>query len=176
MEFERLVIYYDKKRNLIYSLASFIMAAASLLLVFTVFKLIPYPAKAILDIVLIAGFLFFGYGFIFFLLRVIKSGEMLVVDEHGVTDFTSAISLGFIPWSDIENAYIGGAMNNRFIELTLKNEAEYLSDLPLLKKLFILANKKLGYQVVCITLNTTSHSPDEVLEIINKYMNWQPVF
>ena len=116
------------------------------------------------------GLLFFGYAFIFFCKRIFNKNEMLIVNSKGITDNSSAISLGFIPWGEIESAYIGEVLNNRFIELKIKNEEKYLNNLSFFKKFFINSNKKMGHEIVCITLNTTDYSLDEVLDEIKKYM------
>ena len=176
MQNDRFVIHYSKKGNALYAIGALAMSAASLLCIFVAFKSVPYPLKAVLDILLAVGFLFFGYGFFFFLRRISKNSEMLIIDRRGITDRTSAISLGFIPWEDIETAYIGGAANNRFIEVKIKNEEKSLASLPPVKKLLINANRKLGYQAVCITLNTTKCSPEDVLIVINNYSGGKAAF
>ena len=54
-------------------------------------------------------------------------------------------------------------MNNQFIEVELNDEKKYLEKRKGLKKLAALANKKIGHQIVCITLNTVQVSPQSVL-------------
>lgn len=55
--------------------------------------------------------------------------------------------------------------------MKIRNEEKYLENLPFFKKLLINANKKMGYEIVCITLNTTNYSVREVLIKINEYRN-----
>ena len=77
----------------------------------------------------------------------------------------------YLKKEEIEDAYIGSSVGNEFIELKIKNEEKYLKNLPFFKKLLINANKKMGYEIVCITLNTTNYSVREVLIKINEYRN-----
>ena len=53
-------------------------------------------------------------------------------------------------------------MNNQFIELVLKDEEKYLTKMHGYKKFTALSNKKMGHQIVCITLNFTGASPQAV--------------
>lgn len=168
MEEKEFIIYQNKKGNIVYSILSFILVIIALLSLFVHFD-INIILEVIMKIVLFFGVFFFGYAGIFFIKRMKKNKEMLIINNKGITDKTSAISLGFIPWEEIEDAYIGSSVGNEFIELKIRNEEKYLKNLPFLKKLLINANKKMGYEIVCITLNTTNYSVREVLIKINEY-------
>jgi len=50
-------------------------------------------------------------------------------------------------------------MGNEFIELVLNNEDYYINKINGIKKLAISTNKKMGFQAVCITLNSSGISP-----------------
>lgn len=166
------VIYQNKKGNIIYALLSLMMFLGSVLGLMFHIEHIHLTLQIILKIVLFIGVFFFGFGAICFFKRGNKKREFLIIDNDGITDYTTAISLGFIPWEDIETVYVDGVLGERFIELEIKNEDKYLKNLNLLKKMFIYGNKKMGHQIVCITLNTTPYSISEVLSVINKYRNY----
>ena len=168
MEEKEFIIYQNKKGNIVYSILAFMLVIIALLSLFVHFD-INIILEIIIKIVLLFGVFFFGYAGIYFIRRMKKNKEMLIINNKGITDKISAISLGFIPWEEIEDAYIGGSVGNEFIELKIKNEEKYLKNLPFFKKLLINANKKMGYEIVCITLNTTNYSVREVLMKINEY-------
>lgn len=168
MEEKEFIIYQNKKGNIVYSVLSFIFVFISILSLFVHFD-INIILEIIMKIILFFGVFFFGYAGIYFIIRMKKNKEMLIINNKGITDKTSAISLGFIPWEEIEEAYIGSSVGNEFIELKIKNEEKYLKNLPFFKKLLINSNKKMGYEIVCITLNTTNYSVREVLMKINEY-------
>ena len=170
MEEKEFIIYQNKKGNIVYSLLSFILAIIAILSLFVHFD-INIILEIIMKIILSFGVFFFGYAGIYLIRRMKNNKEMLIINNKGITDNSSAISIGFIPWEEIEDAYIGSSVGNEFIELKIKNEEKYLKNLPFFKKLLINANKKMGYEIVCITLNTTNYSVREVLIKINEYRN-----
>ena len=97
--------------------------------------------------------------------------------SKGITDNSSALAFGFIPWMDIDNIYIDSSMGNEFIEIVLNNEEYYLKKQHGLKKLVVLGNKKMKHQPVCITLNSTGISPKKLLPKIHEMfeqskLNW----
>ena len=169
MKKEEFVIYYSKTGNIKYSLMSLILVMIDIICLFVKFDMVMI-LEIFMKIILFIGALFFGYAFIFFCKRVFNKSEMLIIDSKGITDNSSAISLGFIPWEEIDSAYIGEVLENRFIELKIKDEEKYLNNLSFLKKFFINYNRKIGHEISCITLNTTDYSLDEVLTEIKIYM------
>jgi len=172
-----IVVKQSLKGNLLYNFGAFAMSLISLLLVFVDFRSIPGIFKVLFQIgviyilykvILVFGFVFFGYCFLYYLKRAKFGKDILIVDEKGVTDNSSALAFGFIPWKDIDNIYIDSTMGNQFIELVLNNEEYHLKKLHGIKKLAVLINKKMKHQMVCITLNSTGISPKELLPKIQK--------
>ena len=169
MEKDEFVIYQNTKGNILYSIGSFLFTIIGILGLFIFFQDMELVMQIILKAILFIGIIFFGYGSIYFLKRMKTKKEMLIVNSKGITDNTSAISLGFIPWEDIEDVYVDGVLGNNFNELKIKNEEKYLNNISFIKKLLINSNKKMGHQIVCITLNTTNYSINEVMEKIKEY-------
>jgi hypothetical protein len=168
---EPVVVNQRLKGNILYAFGALVMCLLSILLVFIDFrssqgilKVLTYSTIVYysLKVILAIGFLFFGYTFLFILKKARSGKDILIVDEKGITDHSSALAFGFIPWMDIDNIYIDSVRGNQFIELVLNNEEHYLQNLSGLKKHAILANKKMGLQVVCITLNSSGISPKEL--------------
>lgn len=118
----------------------------------------------------LTGVLLFGYAAVFFIKQAVHPKPVLVVNEQGVTDHTSAISLGFIPWQDIKRVYLDRLMNNTFIELEIAQEEKYLSRLNALKRKTVAANKAMGHQIVCITLNATGTDPRDLAPIMQEML------
>jgi hypothetical protein len=174
---ESITVKQSLKGNILYAFGAFAMSLISLLLVFVNFRplhglfglLFQISIIYILFKVILAfGFVFFGYCFLFFLKRARSGKDILIVDEKGITDHSSALAFGFIPWSDIDRIYIDSSMGNQFLELVLINEEHYLSKLRGLKRQAALANKKLKHQIVCISLNSTGVSPMDLLPSIQE--------
>lgn len=176
---EPIIVKQSLKGNILYVFGALLMCVLSLLFVFMDLRVSEGILKVItqndilyiiLKIIFVIGFLFFGYCFFFLLKRAKAQKDILIVDEKGITDNSSALAFGFIPWSDVEKIYIDSVMGNYFIEIVLKNEENYLQRLKGVKKLLVLANKNMGHQLVCITLNSTGVSPDKLLpKILEKF-------
>lgn len=168
---EAIVIKQNTKKNIFYVAGTLVMSILFLWMVFldcrpetgilgvlcqsTVFYIL-------LKILFVVGALFCVYGAIYMMKRIKSGKAVLIVDQTGVTDNSSAAALGFIPWADIDRIYMDSMMNNQFIELVLKDEEKYLAKMSGYKKFTALSNKKLGHQIVCITLNFTGVSPQSV--------------
>lgn len=174
---EPIVVKQSLKGNILYAAIALVMCFLCLLLVFINFRethgIFGLLFKSnvlyfLVKIIMVIGVFFFGYGF-YFILKKAKSGNnLLTVDENGITDKTSALAFGFIPWMDIDKIYIDSVMGNEFIELVLNNEEKYINRLNGMKKMAVSANKKMGHQAVCITLNSSGISPQMLLPKIQE--------
>lgn len=108
---DEIVIRQSTKGSILYCIGAFLLAALSLIFLFQDFS----QANGILSLftqnrigilllrfVFAVGILFFGYGFFYFCKRAKEGTNLLVVNQEGITDHSSALALGFIPWRDIE--------------------------------------------------------------------------
>ena len=79
-----------------------------------------------------ANLLFFGTGFIWTLRALISPKRPgLIISEYGITDYASAFSAGFIPWSSIESIIVGPV-----VTITIKNVKTSLRHLPPVRRWF----------------------------------------
>ena len=100
-----------------------------------------------------------------------NKGALLILDMNGITDLSNVMSIGFIPWNDIESIYLfsdNGSVNN--VSLKLIDEEKYYSKLSPLKKTLINANKNKGYPMVLIELSTAGISAEQCYEMIKKFI------
>jgi len=116
-----------------------------------------------------------AFGVVFFALCTLaiikvrfKNRNVLIVNNEGITDYSSSIALGFIPWSDVEELYITKVNDVKFIEVAIKNEERYLEKLKGWQRKAIGINRKMGQQVVLINLTFTGHDPEEVLNVMQE--------
>ena len=80
----------------------------------------------------IANLLFFGTGFIWTLRALISPQKPgLIISERGITDYASAFSAGFIPWSSIESITVGPV-----VTMTIKDLKTNLRHLPPVRRWF----------------------------------------
>jgi len=72
------------------------------------------------------GIVFFGFlGFSIFK-KVIDNTPGLIISRDGITDNSSGVPAGFIPWSDIKAVKETVVANQRFINLIVKNPQDYI--------------------------------------------------
>ena len=116
--------------------------------------------------------IYFGFCFIVILKKLIEAKPILIVNKYGIIDNSTAMSIGFIPWKDIENIHIQSILTNKFIIVNVKDEKKYLDNVSSHKRKVMLANKKMGYGIICISLNSTGVSPESILPEILNYMNY----
>jgi hypothetical protein len=99
---------------------------------------------------MIFGLVFFGFGLLILIRNVIFfTNRLIEIKEDYMIDRSSYISIGKIYYKDIDSIYIKGM----FLCIKLKNEQEVLRKVNLLKKLFIIANKKMKYEYITISDN-----------------------
>lgn len=113
----------------------------------------------------ISMFVLLLFADIFFIKILLTKKPIIEIDANGLTDNSSIVSLGFIPWSDMECAYLKGM----FFTIDLKNPEEYLSRAGTLKRIFIKWNLRMGYGQVCISPILISHKIKEFLYAFAEY-------
>ncbi|WP_347556861.1 STM3941 family protein [Robbsia sp. KACC 23696] len=74
---------------------------------------------------------FFGLCGLFGLSRLVRRCPALIIDDRGLTDHTSAISIGFIPWSDVIDAKIVTVTVKRsrqkYLRVSIRNPNAYVA-------------------------------------------------
>lgn len=162
---ENVVVKQTRKGNFLYISAAVAMSLLYLFLLFSnIGTMLQNSLIQVLFWVIMAfGFLFFAGCSFFIIKRALSKKDILTVTADGITDNSSALAFGFIPWSDMERIYLDSVMKNTFIEIQLKNEEAYISRFRGIRKWMILANRRMGHQAVCITLNSSGVSPQKLL-------------
>lgn len=124
--------------------------------------LVYYVAKAFM----IFAFVFFGFGlFVIAKSVILYPRKVIEFNDEFFVDRSSYIGGGKIKYSDIEDVYIRGG----FLCIRLKNEEEFLKKQNLLKRLFMSANKALGYEYITITdalLNSNLYEIEKTIKNI----------
>ena len=112
---------------------------------------------------MIFGLVFFGFGLLILIRNVIFfTNRLIEIKEDYMIDRSSYISIGKIYYKDIDSIYIKGM----FLCIKLKNEQEVLKKVNLLKRLFIIANKKMKYEYITISDNFLDTDIYQIKKII----------
>lgn len=155
---EPIIIPSRKLGNIIYALGALIFVILGLILLLT--------ADILPILVGLFAIAFFGWGFIIFVKRIFNNQPLLMVDQHGITDHSSALALGFIPWQDIENIQLRHMLNQTFISVSVKDQEVYLAKMSSLQRNASKTNLKMGYPLINISLNTTGKNPKKIYQDI----------
>lgn len=92
----------------------------------------------------LASISFFGLCGIYAFMRIVRRTPALVVDDRGITDNASAIGVGFIAWSEIEEMREYRFMNQTFMGVVPRDLEALLDRQPRWKRLVIRVNQLLG--------------------------------
>ncbi len=99
---------------------------------------------------MVFGFVFFGLGILVVLRNVLFFRDrMIEFEEDYLIDRSSLACGGKIQYAEIAEVYIKGP----FLCIALHNAEQYLKRQHFLKRLFMRANKKMGYDYVTVTDN-----------------------
>ncbi|GMA08329.1 hypothetical protein GCM10025886_14800 [Tetragenococcus halophilus subsp. flandriensis] len=145
-------------------LLGLLMTLVSIFLVLTalnVFQASPaavntYIFRLIVLIIGLVGCLFFGYPTLIVFICLITFKPALKIDDKGLTDRSTGMSAGFIPYSQIK------VVSNRqpYIVVHLNDPATFLKKEVFYKRIYRKINKKYGYDFIMIDL--TGHDNQKI--------------
>lgn len=120
-------------------------------------------------IVGIASILFFGLTGFIAIKKLRDKSPGLIISDEGVTDNSSGVGVGFIPWSDIFEIKEKVVMNQPFINLIVKNPQDYISrQKSALKRKTMEVNYKTYKTVIGISANGLKCNFSELKSIMEK--------
>lgn len=156
------VVENDKKKSIKLVLLSIIMIIACIFVF-----IVSMVERSLLVFILGAiSTTFFIASFIFIVKRAIKSTPLLIINDAGITDTSTAFSVGFISWDEIKFVRIQQSQNQKFIGVFVNDVNTIMNRVPLLKRLIIKANLALNYAPISISLNTANTDLSKVLSLI----------
>lgn len=97
---------------------------------------------------------------IWFIKELFSDKILIEIDDEALTDNSSAISLGRIPWADMEYAYLKGT----YLVIRLKHPAKYVERKGAIVRFLIRMSVRMGYDAVCISPVRFRHQGKEFFE------------
>ena len=99
-------------------------------------------------------------------IQKLKSSALgLIIDKQGITDNSSALSVGLIAWSDIENISVIEMYRQKLIMIEVNNPEEYIARQPnSMKRKMMEMNYKTYHTPISITSNILQIKFDELLQ------------
>ena len=87
----------------------------------------------------------------YFLLRALSSQPALVIDDEGIHDRASAIGVGMLRWSEIEDIVVCEYRGQVMVGIEPKNPECVLRNVNPIKAMFMRGNRLLGFPLVTIS-------------------------
>ena len=114
---------------------------------------------------------FFGYcGYVIFG-KLTGDSTGLIIDENGITDFSSGTSVGLIEWQDIKEVRKANVLTTKFLMLITDNPDKYISRANnSVQKSAMKSNLKLYGSPLSITTNTLQVSFDDLEKLLQTKM------
>lgn len=122
----------------------------------------------------ILGTIIFGACFLYSLKDLLIPKEILIINHLGITDNSTFVSVGFIPWDNINDAYIIKVSHSEFISLDIKNPDILLNNISPWKRKLLKLNSVIRISKINITLQSSDYECLYVLMIIAGYLIDKP--
>ncbi|QIY90532.1 STM3941 family protein [Chryseobacterium gallinarum] len=122
-------------------------------------------------IVGIASILFFGLCLIFLTKSFFTKKINLIINEKGIIDNSSYVSVGMIFWDDITSIERIDVMSTKFLVIYVKDPEKYINIQSNIKKKLLQRNLKTYGSPISISSNTLTCSFNELEKIVLKYYN-----
>lgn len=119
---------------------------------------------------IICGLLFRLYG-ISIAKRLLIKKPSLIIDKEGFTDNTSAVSVGFLKWSEIKEFRVYDFMGQKFLGIEPIDTGQALGKLPIVKKALLNANKAFETNTINIPDSMVSMPLEEVYNKMIQFKN-----
>jgi len=115
----------------------------------------------------IVSILFFGYTMLYSLKKLADQKPGVVVDNTGIFDNSIAVSVGFIPWTDIKQIARVKVMNQQFVIVGVSNPEHYIGkQANLLKRKSMEYNYKNYGSPLAISANGLKCDLNELVQIL----------
>lgn len=75
----------------------------------------------------VLGIVLFGAAGVFGIKKLFDKKVGLIIDENGITDNSSALSIGLIEWKDINGIELTQVNSIKFLRIGFKNPEKYIS-------------------------------------------------
>jgi hypothetical protein len=131
-----------------------------------------YGNPTVVLIIGIITMLFFGLVAITMFRKFLDNKPGLIISREGVTDNSSGVSAGLIPWCDIQEITIAQVINQRFLMFIVNNPEAYLDRVKNpLKRNAMKINYKTYGSPISISSNALQTNFDNLHKLLLEKMN-----
>tara|TARA_R110002096_G_scaffold410542_1_gene610295 strand:- start:1297 stop:1848 length:552 start_codon:yes stop_codon:yes gene_type:complete len=115
----------------------------------------------------VVGIVFCGTTGVFFIKKLFDKKVGLIIDEKGITDNSSALSIGLIEWKDINGIELTQVNSIKFLRIGVKNPEEYISKAKNgIKAKIMKINMNMYGSPIYITSNSLKYNFEELETIV----------
>ena len=120
----------------------------------------------------LAAVIFFGFVAVTIFRKFLDKNPGLILSKQGITDNSSGVSVGLIPWTDIQEVKITQEVNQRFIMLIVRNPQDYLDKVKNpLKKTAMKMNYNTYGSPISISPNALQTNFEDLHKLLIKKMD-----
>lgn len=167
-------IFNSKRKLLLLVVGAAILTAASFLVLFIMSDeeilradknpLIARLAGAV-------GLVFFGCGGVWIWRKMFDPQPVLIINDEGITDLSSAINVGLIRWRNITNIRLVTMNKTQFIAIDINNSEEILSRMSSVTKTLVQVSQQLVGSLINLSPTNTTYKLKDLLLLLQK--EWQ---
>lgn len=115
----------------------------------------------------LASVIFFGIVALIIFRKFSDNNPGLTISKQGITDNSSGVSAGIIPWTDIQEIKITQVMNQKFLMFIVKNPQDYLDRVTNpLKRNAMKMNYKTYGSPISISSNALQTNFDDLYKLL----------
>ncbi len=137
----------------------------------------PSSASARLLVLAVGAFnlLFFGFCLAFYLGRIARFRRPIFeVGSGGILDRASALDAGFVPWGEVERAWVRSFLGQRLLAVEVTDERALLARQGPAKRLLMGVNRRIAGTPVLVPLGLLAVREDTLLREIEKHLSRSP--
>lgn len=165
---QKIIIYPKQSKMVFLGLASLLFVVIGIIMLVNVEEIeLPLTLAIAVSFLCI---LFFSICFIYIFYRIFHRKPSLIVDEYGITDNSSAISVGLVKWMEMKDLFLYDYMGQKFLGVVPKDEQAFFAKMSPVKRKLAQANSKMVKAPINITQNTVSIPLEKVLEYARHYL------
>ena len=163
---DEIIIKENKKKviKLIILGIIFLMVGTYTLVMGLIAKELFYAISGVIITVLI------GTSLLFTVKTFIAQTPLLLIGKDGITDTSTASSVGFINWQEIQSINVQKSFGQEYIGITVYDLNKLMKRISIVKQVAMKANLIFKYPPVAISLLTADIELNEVVSIMQRRM------
>ena len=161
---DRVIIKQDKKKVIKLFILGLIISFVSICeLIVGLIEL-----KPIYLIIGLIATIFFCSCLMFIIKSMLGSRPVLIIDKDGITDESTAASIGFVAWKEIKSIEAEKHFGQKYIGIKIYDLNEVMKRISLPKRINMKICLMLKYSPVSINLDTAERDFQEVLGLLQR--------